>query len=257
MAKVILIVISLVISVPAYPQSRYFDGTDDKIITGFSPGTAIGSFNSWTVEFWFKQTKAEFTAVGILFGCANTAGALHEDRFYFQAGDTIGKWFVGLGNTQPMYNQSIGSTINGMWQHLAFVYHSTMSVGSPNTNRLEAYVNGKCTWALANINCTNRYTTAVAWVGGYNVLSYLYLPGQIDEIKVWNVARSTAQINYDMNICGAGANKSEGLVFYYSLNETAGNVRDWSNNSANSTSVTGTTTRDNCPAKDTLAGEQH
>ncbi|MFM6408660.1 MAG: LamG-like jellyroll fold domain-containing protein, partial [Microcystis sp.] len=65
-----------------------------------------------------------------------------------------------------------------------------------------------------------------------------YFKGEIDEVRVWNVAKTQAQIQtyYNRNLTG----KEQGLAGYWKFDETSGNtVYDLSGNNNNATLING------------------
>ncbi|MCW5909230.1 MAG: LamG domain-containing protein, partial [Chitinophagales bacterium] len=121
------------------------------------------------------------------------------------------------------FNSSTALTIN-QWNHIALV--RDMAAG-----QLRWYING---------NLTNTVTFCQTPVAGNNPViigagytSYPYI-GQIDEVRIWNVARTTAEVQN--NRFTTVAPGSTGLAGYYRFDETSGSsVFDASGNS-----VTGT-----------------
>ena len=107
----------------------------------------------------------------------------------------------------------------GQWHHAAITYDQTtfrlyidgaLEVQSPATGQLAV-------------------TTYPLSVGRKAPLSNDYFKGQIDECRVWNVARTQAQIQATMNKALSGA--ESGLVVYWPFDEASGQtVTDFSPN---------------------------
>ena len=95
------------------------------------------------------------------------------------------------------------------WEHVALVRNSGIWT---------LYHNG-----LSN-SVTNNTATPFMPSGnftiGSNSTSYQGFVGEIDEVKIWNVARGGTEVNFDMNACSSGP--QTGLVGYWSFNEGSG-----------------------------------
>jgi hypothetical protein len=61
-----------------------------------------------------------------------------------------------------------------------------------------------------------------AWYLGRAADGNSYFPGTMDEIRIWNMARSQSNINANKN--STIATNSTGLVGYYKLDENSGST---------------------------------
>ena len=108
----------------------------------------------------------------------------------------------------------------GTWQHIAVTYASgTMTL----------YRNGV---QVDQANGVAAFTggTAVR-IGSYGVQSNL-LEGKLDEVRIWNTARTASQIRD--NMCRTLTGNESGLVAYYNFDNTSGTVlQDFSGNGYN------------------------
>ncbi|MBM3403341.1 MAG: T9SS type A sorting domain-containing protein [Bacteroidetes bacterium] len=144
--------------------------------------------------------------------------------------------FFDLGNGQASNNLLVTRppNSNDLWfdiyngatqQHL--VASSIIPVGQyihiaavANSGTMYLYVNGELQGTLGsvtvqNINRTKCYLGHSDWPGEAN------FTGQMDEVSIWNVARTAAQIRSDMSNTLAG--NESGLLAYYNFDEgTAG-----------------------------------
>jgi hypothetical protein len=128
-------------------------------------------------------------------------------------------WRSGIAADSSLFNIQINT-----WYHVAGVCDCTSIV---DTCQLSIYVNGikgtTTNFYAPNgrfIPATNRLTIGVS---GWAINSIgLQLRGQIDEIRIWDHARTSEQINRYMKKrlrC-----PESGLVAYYSLNEGSGST---------------------------------
>ncbi|WOK07346.1 LamG-like jellyroll fold domain-containing protein [Imperialibacter roseus] len=198
-------------------NSLKFDGAGDYVaIDSFSYKGS--DYKEMTVEAWFKtsssgdQILASFDASEYwrleIGGSAANAGYL---------GFNIAK------NDGASANSTIQSTVrvdDGVWHHVAVVF---------DNGTLSMYVDGELdvqiTDAIAEFGSVNqRYgflgvgSEADAFNG--NIGPTYYLEGNLDEFRLWSVARTEDQIknNYDRLI----SNEQVGLKVYYRFDEGVG-----------------------------------
>ncbi|MBK6483772.1 MAG: T9SS type A sorting domain-containing protein [Chitinophagaceae bacterium] len=183
---------------PEINNALDFDGVDDYVLT---PGTFGGpAWKELTVEAWVY------------------CDAITD---YFQAVYGSNEWPEGTwvhlqmesgGNNAIFSNKGwIGLPIipqtAGVWKHVALVAKSGDSRIYENGIQLGATVTTQFQYILAS-NTIN--------IGrGYN--SVRHMNGKIDELRVWNVARTQAEIQANMNvkICG----NTSGLFAYYPFDQ--------------------------------------
>ncbi len=108
----------------------------------------------------------------------------------------------------------------GKWYHIAGVYDGA---------QMKLYINGKLDSFKAlsgNIATTNE----AFLLGGYT--TERRLDGQMDEVRIWNTARTASQIRN--NMCKSLTGNESGLVAYYNFDNTSGTVlQDFSGNGYN------------------------
>jgi len=166
---------------------------------------------SRTIEFWaYLPTSAWAADANTMFfyGTNNR----NNDGFGLDFGTTSGG--IGTidpftnGSTDPMGdNKASGLMANtAQWAHFAMTWDGT---------NLRAFVNGveKVTVPIAMLHTGMTALT----IGGYPPA---YFNGQIDEFRVWSVARTAAEIASTMNksLSGSEAN----LTGYWKFDETSG-----------------------------------
>ncbi len=172
-----------------------FDGVNDGVSTA---ANSAYDFADGTVELWVKPT--------LINGGANTLVANRNGsstRYsYHMSGSVLKLW---NGSNVAQWNTSF--TAN-QWYHIAFV-----ESGSATT----AYVNGT---SLGSFNYTSSAAAGLPLNMGTNGVAGEYFPGTLDEVRIWNVARTQAQIQANMN---SEISPQTGLVAYYKFNQgTAG-----------------------------------
>jgi hypothetical protein len=139
----------------------------------------------------------------------------------------------GFGTGSGFYYYITGTVIvQNTWNHIAQTYDGTT---------LRVYVNGvQITTLPTNLQPPLNsipFATGVKNIGRVDN----YFKGDMDEVRLWNVTRTPAQIAYDMN--KSVAPDTAGLVGYYQFSENAG-----STTTADATSGGRTGTLTNGPA---------
>lgn len=119
------------------------------------------------------------------------------------------------GGNWPAPNAVVGLPV-GRWVHIAYVYDTT-------TNTREYYMDGELVASnyQTNLSASINLNSSNGCYIGYAYDDSRWMPGMMSELRVWNVARTAAQIaaspyKVDPN--------SEGLVGYWKFNEGAGNT---------------------------------
>ena len=182
-----------------------FDGTNDLVETTYSG--VLGSLNR-TFEAWvFVSSSAPSSNLAILDYGLNATGS----RNTFCVSGTRQLLFLSGGT-----NANISTTANavpvGQWAHVALVLDS-------GTGYL--YVNGvqMGTGSLTTVNTPSNGQSVR--VGSRVTGGNIRFNGSIDEVRIWDVAKTATEIQAKMNseLCGQDAN----LQLYLKFNEgTAG-----------------------------------
>jgi hypothetical protein len=173
-----------------------------------------------TLSFWIKTATA---AAGTIF--SNGKGT---DEDALQTNDYRNKWAVNMqsdGNLELMaenisYALTTQSVADGTWHHIALVVKRGGSINS--------YVDALETASVSSVNIGGISGNKI--LIGARLFKDGFLPeaidnhftGQLDEIRLWNTARSFDQIKRDRYF-EIQAN-SVGLMLYTDFNEEAGNT---------------------------------
>ncbi|MCX6132229.1 MAG: T9SS type A sorting domain-containing protein [Ignavibacteriales bacterium] len=194
------------------------DGSSAYVILP-SSSTLTSFTNKITIESWVK--------VNAYLGNVITSG--NENEFALAVLDS-GR----VGVTMTLVNhQANGSFIGnrkvplGQWCHIAFSYDGTTE---------SIFVNGvlDTSYSTSGNVCTSSYQENIT-IGGYTWSNYSqhssFLNGVVEELRVWNVARTASQIQANMNRT-VGSSET-GLVGYWKFDN---NVNDSSPNGNNGTS---------------------
>ncbi len=160
--------------------------------------------NKVTLEAWVKPNSLSPGGHSIVSNLRTPSEQLQfllsraNDYFDFFVGTGVGPVYTGLP-TGP------ATATAGIWQHVAGVYDGTV---------MTTYVNG----VVSSTNTANYTfaTTTNSIVIGMNVNNQNW-DGELDEIRIWNVARTACQIATYMN-CEIPAG-TPGLIANYHFNE--------------------------------------
>lgn len=185
------------------------------------PVTISGNY---TKEVWINPTAASLANFPNLISGDNTTGtALYLNNGVLSAGHA------------PTFDQTSGGAplTAGTWYHVAVTFDDA-------TNAMNLYLNG----VMVSSGTPPDYTETTLDLGifaGTNLFA-----GKMDEVRIWNVARSAGEIAANMNCKLRG--DEPGLIAYYDFNQgIAGG-----NNTSETTLLDRT---DNCtPQNGTLNG---
>lgn len=182
-------------------NALHFDGSNDYVQTTF-PG--VFGTNNRTFEAWvYVDIGASATNLCITDYGQNLAGS----RNTFSVTGTRGLTFIS-GGTNANISSASNVITEGQWTHVAFVLSS-------GTGYL--YVNGTQvgTGSLSSVNTPtgNQNLRIGERVSGGSIL----FEGAIDEVRIWDVARTPTQIaNFrTTEFCSVQPN----LVAYYTFNQ--------------------------------------
>jgi hypothetical protein len=187
-----------------------FDGTDDGVSLG-NPA-ALQMTGDQTIEMWIKPDD-----LSVRRNPWNKAYA-GEGTMTIETGGDINYFYgTGGGNNSPYQTfNSLKDLRAGHWQHIALV----RQLGA-EPRKLSWYING----LLVN-EAAASYFPAVS--GALNALvGHGYagrFKGEIDELRLWNVARTGAEIASNMDNVLTGG--ESGLVSYYKFAEGGGTTLD-------------------------------
>ena len=201
-----------------------FDGVDDKVPINWLSGDII---NTFTMETWvyprrtidiFSQSNS-----GIPNGTSYAKNLMicesHGGDLKAGAGLSIGTNGIAvIEHGSSYYPQVLShSTSFSGWTHIAIIYN----------NRIPSlYINGQ----FIKTGLTSGRSTVYPGIcpnywgelEGLGFGQYGYFNGLITEVRIWNVARTQAEIQADMNKRLTG--NEIGLVAYYPLDEGTGTI---------------------------------
>ena len=180
-----------------------FDGVNDSVTIATLTNAPLAN-SARTVEAWVKVPPT-FTGYGMVFAYGGTAFLSR-----LSVGIQAGKVTVEANNSTVTWPATVN---DGTWHHLAVAYP-----GSGGIVAASVYLDGTALTGPVSTGGSTALATVSgpAYVGSLNGASY-FLTGTIDELRVWNVARTQAQIQAAKGTELTGT--ETGLVAYYPFNQ--------------------------------------
>jgi hypothetical protein len=181
-------------------------------------GSYLNFTSRLTAEIWVKPY-----ADGVTTGTSNVVKPIfykYGDNWDFSYAistfDRYGKRQVGCqiqtaagGVWLNPTDATVGLIEDGVWSHLAMTYDA-----AGGADNLKLYLNGKL---IASNTATGDIAT-----GDGQLFAGRYGVWEIDELRLWNVARTESQINADMGRQLTGS--ETGLNAYYTFNNTTKDI---------------------------------
>ena len=205
-----------------------FDGVDDYV--SLPPSVAVSQLNTFTIEAWVYWTGAGNACI-----YSETVQGNDNPMFSIspRSGDAGGIELVLRDNSLTgLVLQPATATITAnTWVHVAVVRTSATNIKIYIDGVLKdnASFTAPASWTPDKVNI------GIRWRG----IQDGPFPGKIDEVRIWNTARTGAEIKANMfnqNL----ANNATGLVAYYRFNEASGTTAY--NSCTNTSPIDGTLT---------------
>lgn len=187
-------------------------------------GASLNLTNKATWEFWMKAPSS--STYMTLLSRWGASSANQSWRFYYLKDGNDSYIFSSLQDPSQPPNSTAPSEfyvdhfIVGGWYHIAWVYDGD---GATNVDKIKLYINGQQRVLFFNyppviisslINPGEPVRIGADGGGSY------YFDSAIDEMRIWNVARTASEIqnNYLKELAGS----ETGLKAYWKFNENSG-----------------------------------
>ncbi|MCB9059476.1 MAG: T9SS type A sorting domain-containing protein [Calditrichae bacterium] len=130
--------------------------------------------------------------------------------------DGLMRWAINNGNLGWNWQATQFKLPENQWLHIAVVY---------DQSTVKTYINGTLFSSIPGTGVINDYHTTnnQFWIGGRQNVSQQRFQGLIDEVRVWNRARTASEIKTTYNDTLSAkyyATADSGLVGYWRLDET-------------------------------------
>lgn len=193
-------------------NALHFDGINDYVNLNSLQQPVYNNRSHFTIEFWMKgkledQTSSIRTS---MFAINEPAG---ENRLLFIMGgpsNQDGKLMIynnGSWGPNAIYTSSV-IIGDGECHHIAYSY---------NNANCKVYIDGVLVdthYAPCPITANDRYSLGQEYD---NLETSQFFNGEIDDFRIWNVVRTSAEIADNMNQELSG--NEPGLLAYYSFNQ--------------------------------------
>jgi hypothetical protein len=194
-------------------NSLAFNGSNQYLS---APLPVSGYHGTW--EAWIQKENWSAFNDDRLFG--NGKNFTEDDAFYVSLHPAVGYHFrygkSGVAGNNYASNSVIPATFApNSWHHMAATWRRVNGV-----TYIKLYIDGiqvaeAC--APIHLNFGNNI-----YIGGGGTASNPYFgPGKMDDVRIWNYAKSANQILANMNACNLSNQK--GLLAYYNFNNNTGN----------------------------------
>ncbi|HON08117.1 MAG TPA: Ig-like domain-containing protein, partial [Verrucomicrobiota bacterium] len=237
------------VNVTIYIGSSYgglsFDGNNDYVTFGVASGLGTSNF---TLELWFKWTGAGSTAttgsggvdaIPLIAKGRGESDGNNRDMNYFlgidpQKNVLVADFEEGATGSSPGLNHPVIGRITiptNVWTHAAVTYNgANWYLYVNDTLDTNIYVGQPPRWdSIQHASLGAALKSSGAPAGAFG--------GIMDEVRIWNYARTASDISSNMNKQIAQAS---GLIGRWSLNETNGTTAyDSSGGNNNGTLVNG------------------
>jgi hypothetical protein len=195
-----LFLLCFLIGLNSVAQSLMFDGVNDAVSTSVTNNAT--TYANWTYECWVQSSQAPNGSLGIdgPMYSENMGIVWNHSSLQFRGAAMV------RDASGAYYAASFGTLAASTWYHLAATYDGT---------HLRAYRNGELiteTTTGGGVFPSTNYLALGVHPTGSN-----YFEGVLDEVRVWNTARTCTEINNNMNTELTGA--ESGLTAYYKFNE--------------------------------------
>ncbi len=211
-------------SAPEYALD--FDGSNDYVTIPNSGTGVLGdnsSNESFTIETWFKYAgSGNYNAI---FTKHSNAGGNHG---YFMEQYNTNYVAIGYANTTGWATVHGDILVkDGNWHHLAYVYNSSVP-------SISLYVDGVLDGTNTSLGTLVHPASDVNLALMASETWGSYTAGQMDEVRVWNDARTPTEIQN--NMCSRLTGTEDNLLAYYRFDNGSGTtLSDVTSNGHNGT----------------------
>jgi len=193
-------------------------GTDNTFTSQTHVHLSSWGTSIWDTDWIFIRKYASSEPFATI-GNENAAGISKAGSYGIGANTTTA--FAGIND------QALSGTISSGWNHIAFTYNKNAG----GTDEMKLYINGVQ-------KATGDYSIAISTnTNNFFIGDLIGFVGPIDEVRIWNTARTAQQIRDNINELENPGDETN-LMAYYSFNEGSGQIsEDLSQN--NNTAVLG------------------
>nr|MBX2822504.1 LamG domain-containing protein [Rhodothermaceae bacterium] len=196
-----------------------FDGVDDSIVVPRNEAFNFDASDNFTVEVWLKYSGRAGTGLAepdIIEFWQNLGGPypfVLRGESHANAGKLVFSRFDGTSGVSVSSSRS--NLNDDTWHHVAIVHDGT-------AKSMTIYIDGVLDSSSTYTSLGSTKTTVNDLYFASRGLTGNNFGGQMDDVRIWNVARSQEQIANTRYSLLTGA--ESGLVGYWPFNEGSGNT---------------------------------
>lgn len=226
LALVVVVLTSHASSPPPGTGGLYFDGTNDYVTFGAAPALGVSNF---TAEVWLLRLgngvtgdsgSGGVTGVPLLTkGRGENDTTVSNCNFFFAIRGTDGFLTADFEDSATGANHPVAGTtavLSNVWTHAAVTYNGTNWV---------IYLNGQSNGTASGGSAVPRFDSiqhaALGTALNSSGTPQGFFDGVLDEARLWNYARTAAQISNSFQLQITNA---LGLIGRWSLDETGGSI---------------------------------
>ena len=191
--------VQILVTVSAPATHLNFDGVNDIVDFGTNTTNALAGSSFVTAEAWINIPNT--TGTKNIVGNHINNGA----QFNLRVINNRLQGFIGFGTYNV--NSAAGTIVANTWQHVALVYNDTT---------LKLFINGVEVGSRvipAAYSLPNSTVPYLIGASGYGD----FFNGNIDEVRIWNVARTRTALSNSRNCELQGT--ETGLISYFKFNQ--------------------------------------
>lgn len=182
-----------------------FDGIDDQVTANLPALFNNISTNDFTIEAWVKPQSSAFSRIVFAQSSSTNFATMSTGSgnvIYFYVVSNGTNYSMATSNTLPL----------NTWTHVAVTWLA-------DSNQVKIYFNGVLQAGISGGSSTTGTLNNLSI--GTRPGGAQYFNGTLDEIRIWNVARSACEIlvNYQSQLEGTEPN----LIAYYNFNAGVAN----------------------------------
>lgn len=201
----LLLLLIFSMNINAQNNALHFDGTTDYVsfTTPLLPTTSAN--DAWTMEVKIKTVTTDYDIFFSQYLSTDNNSAIVNIKY-----GKIIYWKAATGDIV----QSSANYNDGLWHHIAVVKEGS------GTNQVHLYIDGVLVDSGTDSNPIANLNSEIG--KNNHPSSPRNFPGRIDEFRIWNIARTQAEIaaNKDIELVGT----ETGLTSYYNFDQGVANA---------------------------------
>jgi hypothetical protein len=170
--------------------------------------------DDFTLEAWLKTSQTSLTGMNFWEGSGLIYADMPMNVDDFGTSMLNGHLTMGVGNPDTTL-QGTSAINTGQWVHIA-------TTRQMSTGTIQVIVNGVIDGSQVVAAQTRSLTAPPTMTIGGNNIDFRYLSGTLDELRIWNVVRTPADITSTMHKTLTG--NETGLVGYWKFDEGTGDT---------------------------------